>query len=89
MSRKSHAVTGRCSYRLYRITRYIGCIFAYAVFIWRWLNVPENWSYVNTSPSWWIMGLTLLPETIFPFVYIRVHREQERRELAAQLRKKA
>ena len=23
-----------------RITRFVGCIFAYAVFIWRYLNVP-------------------------------------------------
>lgn len=63
-----------------RITRYIGCIFAYAVFIWRYLNVPENWSYVGSPLSWWIMGLTLLPETAFPFVYLHIHKEQEKKE---------
>lgn len=73
---------------LSRITRYIGCIFAYAVFIWRWLNVPENWSYVNSPWSWWIMGLTLLPETIFPFVYLRVLKEQEARELQGDGKKR-
>lgn len=26
------------------------------------------------------MGLTLLPETVFPFVYLRIHKEQERKE---------
>jgi len=42
--------------------------------------VPQNWSYVGSKWSWWIMGLTLLPELIFPFVYLRVHKEQEARE---------
>jgi hypothetical protein len=70
-----------------RITRYVGCIFAYAVFIWRYLNVPENWSYVGSKWSWWIMGLTLLPETVFPFIYLQVHRQQERREGALNKKK--
>ncbi|KAM0721448.1 hypothetical protein Q7P37_002372 [Cladosporium fusiforme] len=62
------------------ITRYIACIFICAVFVWRWLNVPGNWSYINSPYNWWIMGLTLLPETIFPFVYMRVLKMQEARE---------
>jgi hypothetical protein len=33
------------------------------------------------------MGLTLLPETAFPFVYLHMHQEQEKRE--AGLDKKA
>lgn len=44
------------------------------------MNVPENWSYVGSPLSWWIMGLTLLPETAFPFVYLHIHKEQERKE---------
>jgi hypothetical protein len=63
-----------------RVTRFVGCIFAYAVFIWRYLNVPQNWSYVGSKWSWWIMGLTLLPELVFPFVYLRIHKEQEARQ---------
>jgi hypothetical protein len=70
-----------------RITRYVGCIFAYAVFIWRYLNAPENWSYVGSKWSWWIMGLTLLPETVFPLVYLQVHRQQERRERSLETKK--
>lgn len=27
------------------------------------------------------MGLTLLPETVFPFVYVHIHKEQEKREV--------
>lgn len=50
------------------------------MFIWRYLNVPENWSYVGSKWSWAIMIVTLVPETIFPFVYLQVHKEQERRE---------
>lgn len=34
------------------------------------------------------MGLTLLPETIFPFVYLQVHKEQEKRERLTQSKKK-
>lgn len=35
------------------------------------------------------MGLTLLPETIFPFVYLRVLKKQEAREaLLAEGKKK-
>ena len=71
-----------------RSTRFIGCIFAYAVFIWRYVNVPQNWSYVGSKWSWWIMGLTLLPELVFPFVYVRIHREQEAREKSELGKKK-
>lgn len=35
--------------------------------------MPDNWPYVNTWWSWIIIGLTMLPETIWPFVYIKVH----------------
>jgi len=71
-----------------RITRFVGCIFAYAVFVWRYLNVPENWSYVGHPLSWWIMGLTLLPEMVFPFVYLHIHKDQERREASLAGKKK-
>jgi hypothetical protein len=33
------------------------------------------------------MGLTLLPETVFPFIYLQVHRQQERREGALDRKK--
>ncbi|KAH7359534.1 hypothetical protein BKA66DRAFT_515213 [Pyrenochaeta sp. MPI-SDFR-AT-0127] len=58
------------------ITRYLGCITAFLVFIWRYVNIPENWSYVG---SWWSIGgmiVTLLPETVFPFVYVWAHRKE-------------
>jgi TRAP-type C4-dicarboxylate transport system permease small subunit len=63
-----------------RATRFVGCIFAFAVFGWRYLNVPQNWGYVGSKWSLWFMGLTLLPELVFPFVYLRVHKEQEARQ---------
>ena len=58
---------------LSRITRYLGCIVAYAVFLWRYWNVPQNWEYVGWPSSIWIMVLTLLPETIYPFMYFWVY----------------
>lgn len=57
-----------------RLTKYIGCYAAYAVFFWRYWNIPQNWEYVNSPLSIWIIVLTLIPETIYPFVYIWVHK---------------
>jgi hypothetical protein len=34
------------------------------------------------------MGLTLLPEMAFPFVYLHIHKKQERREAGLAGRKK-
>ena len=62
-----------------RITRYLGCFTAYGVFIWRYLNVPQNWAYVASRWSVWIIVLTLLPETVYPFVYLWVHKTQKRK----------
>ncbi|KAL2788212.1 hypothetical protein BJX66DRAFT_327307 [Aspergillus keveii] len=56
------------------IVRYLGCYTAYGVFIWRYLNVPQNWQYVGSFWSWAIILATLLPETMYPFVYIWVWR---------------
>lgn len=66
-----------------RITRYLGCICAFLVFIWRYLNAPANWSYVGSFWSIAGMVVTLLPETIYPFVYIWAHRK-ERGEIKAK-----
>ncbi|KAJ0414052.1 hypothetical protein BJY00DRAFT_321327 [Aspergillus carlsbadensis] len=54
------------------VVRYIGCYTAYGVFIWRYLNIPQNWRYVGSFWSWTIIIATLLPETIYPFAYIWV-----------------
>jgi len=55
---------------------------AYGVFLWRYINVPENWSYVGTSLSTALIVLTVLPELFYPFVYLRVHRSLEDRKRA-------
>lgn len=44
------------------------------------MNVPQNWSYVGSTWSLWLMGLTLLPELAFPFAYLKILKEQEVRE---------
>ena len=66
-----------------RITRYLGCITAFLVFVWRYVNIPENWAYVA---SWWSIGgmiVTLAPETIYPFVYIWAYgKEKEKAKIA-------
>ncbi|KAF1913222.1 hypothetical protein BDU57DRAFT_589927 [Ampelomyces quisqualis] len=45
------------------MTRYLGCITAFLVPIWRYLSIPENWSYVANPWSIGGMIVTLLPET--------------------------
>lgn len=37
------------------------------------MNVPQNWGYVGSKVSVWVIVLTMLPETVYPFVYIWVH----------------
>ncbi|KAH9819405.1 hypothetical protein Tdes44962_MAKER05243 [Teratosphaeria destructans] len=59
------------------ITRYLGCYTAYAVFYWRYWNLPQNWTYVGSIWSPVIIIATLIPETIYPFVYYRVHQQQQ------------
>lgn len=63
-----------------RITRFTGCLVAYAVFLWRYLNVPENWAYVGSAWSLGIMVVTFIPEIIYPFVYLRIKLKKEKRE---------
>jgi hypothetical protein len=61
---------------MFRMTRYLGCITAFLVFIWRYVNIPENWSYVG---NWWSIGgmiVTLLPETVYPFFYVWAHQKE-------------
>ncbi|KAF4159635.1 hypothetical protein CNMCM8927_002885 [Aspergillus lentulus] len=59
------------------LTRYLGCFTAYGVFLWRYFNVPQNWAYVWTPWSIGIIIATLIPETIYPFVYVWVHKTQK------------
>ncbi|KAL1957169.1 hypothetical protein VTO42DRAFT_6312 [Malbranchea cinnamomea] len=59
------------------LTRYLGCFTAYGVFFWRYLNVPQNWEYVASPLSIGIIVLTLIPETIYPFLYIWVYKTQK------------
>ncbi|PLB40354.1 uncharacterized protein BDW47DRAFT_123848 [Aspergillus candidus] len=59
------------------LTRYLGCFTAYGVFFWRYWNIPQNWSYVGSPWSVWIIILTLVPETLYPFVYYKVHNQMK------------
>jgi hypothetical protein len=58
----------------------LGCIAAYSVFIWRYMNVPENWAYVGSIWSVGVMLLTIISEMIYPFVYIWVRMQKEKRD---------
>ncbi|PVH94540.1 hypothetical protein DM02DRAFT_539263 [Periconia macrospinosa] len=58
------------------VTRFLGCIAAFAVFGWRYINAPQNWAYVGSSWSLGLMAATLLPEVVYPAVYIWAHRKE-------------
>ncbi|KAI6833169.1 hypothetical protein KC340_g6670 [Hortaea werneckii] len=60
------------------LTRYLGCVTAYSVFFWRYLNAPQNWSYVGTPFSIGVIALTMLPETLWPFFYIPLQKKQQK-----------
>lgn len=61
-----------------RVTRLLGCLAAYSVFIWRYLNVPENWAYVGSIWSIGIMVLTIIPEIIYPFTFIGISMQKKK-----------
>lgn len=46
------------------------------MFIWRYLNVPQNWAYVGSWLSVTIIVVTLIPEVIYPLVYIWVYQRE-------------
>ena len=50
-----------------------------SVFLWRYLNVPENWSYVASWPSIALFTLTLAPEVAYPIVYNKVEKDMQNR----------
>ncbi|KAF2264022.1 hypothetical protein CC78DRAFT_533474 [Lojkania enalia] len=60
------------------LTRFLGCYCAFAVFVWRYLNVPENWEYVASPWSVGGMVVTLIPEHIYPFAYIWVLKKERK-----------
>lgn len=60
-----------------RLMRYFGCFTAYGLFIWRYLNIPRNWGYVGSFWSIAIIVTTLIPETVYPFLYIWVFNQNK------------
>ncbi|KAM3419169.1 hypothetical protein BST61_g5113 [Cercospora zeina] len=62
------------------VTRFLGCIAAYLTFFWRYWNVPENWSYAGSNLSIAVIAVTMIPEVVYPFVYIQVHLDQEQKQ---------
>lgn len=67
-----------------RLTRYIGCYTAYGVFFWRYYNVPQNWEYVGSIWSVGTIIVTLIPETIYPFLYLYIYNAKEEEERKAK-----
>ncbi|KAJ5322532.1 hypothetical protein N7452_010821 [Penicillium brevicompactum] len=59
------------------LVRYLGCFTAYGLFIWRYLNIPRNWEYVGSFWSIAIIVATLVPETVYPFLYVWVFNQSK------------
>ncbi|KAF2113255.1 hypothetical protein BDV96DRAFT_613707 [Lophiotrema nucula] len=62
------------------ISRYLGVWTAFSLFIWRYVNVPENWEYVASFWSMAMIVTIIVCETVYPFVYVWVHLKEKRRE---------
>ena len=63
-----------------RLCSYTGTLFALLVFIWRYINVPKNWSYVVSWPSillWMTIWVSAVWFTV-DAVKIRYHEIFER-----------
>ncbi|KAJ5603835.1 hypothetical protein N7537_006791 [Penicillium hordei] len=54
-----------------------GCLTAYGLFIWRYLNIPRNWEYVGSFWNIAVIVITLIPETVYPFLYIWVFNQNK------------
>ena len=46
--------------------------------------MPQNWGYVGSKISVAVIVLTMLPETVYPFVYIWVHKKNKDKALREQ-----
>ena len=55
-----------------RLMRFLGNIFCLCVFIWRYVNVPENWVYVRSPWHILIVSGSYVSNIVYPFVYFHV-----------------
>ncbi|KAF2817673.1 uncharacterized protein BDZ99DRAFT_505294 [Mytilinidion resinicola] len=62
------------------VARFSGILTAISVFIWRYLNVPQNWAYVGSWPSIALVTVTIIPEVVYPFAFIRAERKMIEKE---------
>ena len=65
-----------------RAVRFSGSVAALGVFVWRYLNVPQNWAYVGSWPSIVLVTLTMAPEIVYPFVFKRTEERLLRQKKA-------
>ena len=52
--------------------RFLGSSSGWAVFLWRFWNVPQNWEYVGSWLSVVGLAIWLLGELVYPVLYIRI-----------------
>ena len=51
---------------------FLGSLMAISVFAWRFVNVPNNWAYVNNTYSWLLVGCWLVGHTLHLFLFCQV-----------------
>jgi hypothetical protein len=61
------------------VLRLVGILTAMSVFLWRYINVSENWAYVASWRSIALLRLTLIPEIAYPFTYKKVEKDMQSR----------
>ena len=52
-----------------RLMRFLGTFFAISVFLWRYVNVPENWTFVANPWSIFFVSAWFLGDLLYPFVF--------------------
>ena len=53
----------------HRLMRFLGTFFAISVFLWRYLNVPENWAFVGNPWSIFLVSLWLVGDLLYPCIF--------------------
>lgn len=51
----------------FRVLRVCASVTAEGVFVWRYVNYPQNWTYVASWPSILLLIVRFVPDLIYPF----------------------
>ena len=62
----------------HRCARTLGTLFGFLSFIWRYVNVPDNWSYVVNPWALALMSASILGDALYPVFFLRRKLKKEK-----------